>query len=124
MRLPISLGGTRGTVTPVTAKRKLDGDELLGAQLPRRPKIEHDSEEEYEEEEEESAEEKKKKPEEKPAEAVLASTSLPAEIMDSQDEEEDEEWLEAVDLQSTEPDTQQEEDDTEQLLRSMVEGDV
>lgn len=112
MRLPISLGGTRGTVTPVSAKRKLDGDELLGAQLPRRPKIGHDSEEE-------------EKPGEKLGEVVLASTSLPAEIMDSQDEEEDEEWLEAVDLQfSTEPNTQQEEDDTEQLLRSMVEGDV
>lgn len=119
MRLPISLGGTRGTVTPVSAKRKLDGDELLGAQLPRRPKIGHDSEEE------ESVEEKEEKPGEKLGEVVLASTSLPAEIMDSQDEEEDEEWLEAVDLQfSTEPNTQQEEDDTEQLLRSMVEGDV
>lgn len=115
MRLPISLGGTRGTVTPVSAKRKLDGDELLGA-LPRRPKIELDSEGEDEEEEEEE----EKKLEEKPA-----RTSLPTEIMDSQDEEEDEEWLEAVDLQSsTEPNTQQEEDDTEQLLRSMVEGDV
>lgn len=117
MRLPISLGGTRGTVTPVSAKRKLDGDELLGAQLPRRPKIELDSE--GEDEEDESVEEEKKL-EEKPA-----RTSLPTEIMDSQDEEEDEEWLEAVDLQSsTEPNTQQEEDDTEQLLRSMVEGDV
>lgn len=63
----------------------------------------------------------------------MLATTLPAEIMDSQDEEEDEEWLEATEATDTvnleltpDPIPGQEtlEDDTELLLRSMVEGDV
>ncbi|EFR04561.1 hypothetical protein MGYG_07566 [Nannizzia gypsea CBS 118893] len=128
MHLSISLGGMangRGTVMPVCVKRKLDQEqEHLPTQLPRRPKIEHDSEEGGDEEEERLEE----KSDGKPAEAVLASAGLPAEIMDSQDEEEDEDWLEAAEVAnlqpSTGPSTEQDEDDTELLLRSMVEGDV
>ncbi|KAM5497224.1 hypothetical protein McanMca71_004337 [Microsporum canis] len=118
-RLSIRLGGAAGTPQP--GKRKLD-QQLLPSQLPRRPKIEHESEDE----------EGKESLEREAAEPVLATT-LPAEIMDSQDEEEDEEWLEATEATDTvnleltpDPIPGQEtlEDDTELLLRSMVEGDV
>lgn len=120
-------------VTPQPTKRKLD-QQLSPAQIPRRPKIEHEQEIEQEtateDENENELGNENESPDEIPAEPVLATTYLPTEIMDSQDEEE-EEWLDSPATDVTKPDPEpghdnlgDGEDETELLLRSMVEGDV
>ncbi|KAF3480561.1 glutamyl-tRNA(Gln) amidotransferase subunit A [Arthroderma uncinatum] len=129
-QLSIRLGVTAGMdMAPQPMKRKLDHQ--LSSEIPRRPKIEHDNGNDNDDGEHET-ENEDKSASGKPAEPVLATACLPTEIMDSQDEEEEDEWLDtslAIDIAKSGPEPGpttpgKGEDDTELLLRSMVEGDV